>query len=95
MEEQKDTKANILEETAMVEPSNNKLRILLTEPQSDSKDKILKELLDPKNDDARKNDNRQGSRGLMNRRCYPGPSERPKSNTSNNNMLLQVRITFA
>lgn len=88
MEEQKDTKANVLEEAAMME-SSNKLRILLTEPPSDNRDRILKELLNRKDDDTGKNDNRQNSRGLMNRPSMPGPSEPPKST---NNMLLQVRI---
>lgn len=88
MEEQKDTKANVLEEAAMME-SSNKLRILLTEPPSDNRDRILKELLNRKDDDTGKNDNRQSPRGLMSRPSMPGPSEPPKST---NNMLLQVRI---
>lgn len=93
MEEQKDTKANVLEEAAMME-SSNKLRILLTEPQSDNRDRILKELLNRKDDDTGKNDNRQSPRGLINRPSMPGPSEPPKSINSSsggNNMLLQVR----
>lgn len=90
IEEQKDTKANVLEEAMM---ESNKLRNLLTEPQSDSRDRILKELLNRKDDDTGKNDNRQSPRGLMNRPSMPGPSEPPKTaNSSNggNNMLLQV-----
>lgn len=93
IEEQKDTKANVLEEAAMMEPSN-KLRNLLTEPQSDiHKDRILKELLNRKDDDTGKNnDNRQSPRGLMNRPNMPGPSELPKSTNGSNNMLLQVSV---
>lgn len=94
MEEQKDTKANVLEEAALMEPSNNKLRILLTEPQNENRDRILKELLNRKDDDTGKNDNRQSPRGLMNRPSMPGPSEPPKSTSSSNNMLLQVSFFF-
>lgn len=92
MEEPKDTKANVLEEATMLE-SSNKLRILLTGPQSDNRDRILKELLNRKDDDTGRNDNRQSPRGMMNRPSMPGPSEPPQSTNSSsggNNMLLQV-----
>ncbi|KAJ8920909.1 hypothetical protein NQ315_015702, partial [Exocentrus adspersus] len=101
MEEQKDTKGNVLEEAAMMADSN-RLRILLTKPpnnQADSaneadksRDRILKELLNQQDEDSSKMDNRSSPRGLLNRGpLLPGPSEPPKTSTSSgNNMLRQL-----
>lgn len=93
MEEQKDTKANVLEDTSMVDSA--RLRNLLTKG-NDNKDKILKDLLSQSDEDSRI-DNRSSPRGLM-RPSMPGPSEPPKTSSSSsggNNMLLEVNIIFS
>ncbi|CAH1183759.1 unnamed protein product [Phaedon cochleariae] len=92
MEEQKDTKANVLEES-------NRLRILLTKPQNNNnenddknKDRILKELLNQQDEDGGRNDSRGSPRGVPGR-PLAGPSEPPKASASssgNNNMLRQL-----
>nr|AYI50060.1 steroid receptor co-activator [Monochamus saltuarius] len=101
MEEQKDTKGNVLEEAAMMADSN-RLRNLLTKPPNNvdtvneadkSRDRILKELLNQQDEDSSKIDNRSSPRGLMSRgSMLAGPSEPPKTSTSsgNNNMLRQL-----
>lgn len=90
LEEQKDTKANVLEEASMMAEPSQKLRILLE--SNESRDRILKELLNRKDDD--KSDSRSSPRGGgINRPNLPGSLEPPKTTTSSggsNNMLLQV-----
>lgn len=103
MEEQKDTKANILEEPSTMMADSARLRNLLTKPpnsvdsaDSDSKNKhkILKGLLNQPDDDENMNDNRNSPRtsgGLSVRNSMAGPSDSKSSSTSGgNNMLLQV-----
>lgn len=88
MEEQKDTKASVMEDTSMVDSA--RLRNLLTKG-NENKDKILKDLLSQSDEDSR-TDNRSSPRGLM-RPSMAGPSDGPKTSTSSsggNNMLLEV-----
>ncbi|CAH1280585.1 unnamed protein product [Diabrotica balteata] len=98
LDEQKDTKANVLEESAMMaEP--NKLRNLLTKPQNNNNDnddknkhRILKELLNQQDEESIPNDNRGSPRGLLNRASIPGSSEQPKTSSSStgNDMLRKL-----
>ncbi|XP_030765336.1 nuclear receptor coactivator 2 isoform X3 [Sitophilus oryzae] len=105
VEEQKDTKANVLEEAASLADSH-RLRILLTNPptssansnssssqQDENRDRILKELLNQQDDDqGNRVDNRSSPRGLMSRGQMGLPPEPPKASTSTtgNNMLRQL-----
>ncbi|KAJ8978180.1 hypothetical protein NQ317_009668 [Molorchus minor] len=98
MEEQKDTKGNVLEEAAtMMVNDSNRLRNLLTKPPNNAdssnedknRDRILKELLNQQDEDSSRTDNRRGG---INRGPIPGPSDIPKtsSSSSGNNMLRQL-----
>ncbi|XP_076255265.1 basic helix-loop-helix family member taiman isoform X5 [Rhynchophorus ferrugineus] len=106
VEEQKDTKANVLDDATGLADSH-RLRILLTNPptsnannnsnsqQDENRDRILKELLNQQDDDrieGNRMDNRTSPRGLMNRVPLGVPSEPPKASTSTtgNNMLRQL-----
>ncbi|KAG5896380.1 hypothetical protein JTB14_009587 [Gonioctena quinquepunctata] len=97
MEEQKDTKANVMEEASIMSESN-RLRNLLMNPPNNAdnndknKDRILKELLNQQDEDSLRNDNRCSPRGLSGRGAMAGPSEPPKSSSSStgNNMLRQL-----
>lgn len=100
MEEQKDTKGNVLEESSPVTTESGRLRNLLTKPpnsmdssndsESKNKNRILKGLLNQQDEDENKNDSRSSPRGLGNR---SGPSDAAKVAAAGggNNMLLQVR----
>lgn len=87
IEEQKDTKANVMNESS----ESTKLRNILSQPRNpvdsgsdDKKNTILKGLLKQPDEDENKNDNNNSPGG---RNSLPGPSEKnPKSNY----MLLQV-----
>ncbi|KAK9721673.1 Helix-loop-helix DNA-binding domain [Popillia japonica] len=101
IEEQKDTKANILDETSNMMADSGRLRNLLTKPpnsvesaDSDNKNKhkILKGLLNQPDDDENMNETRNSPRtsNLNHRNSIPGPSD-SKSNTSGGSvMLLQL-----
>ncbi|XP_018329075.1 nuclear receptor coactivator 1 isoform X3 [Agrilus planipennis] len=104
VEEQKDTKANVLEEASHMMAESGRLRNLLTKPpnsndnntannDNDNKNKntILKELLNKPDEDESKN-NRGSPRGMANRTpMSSGSSETPKSSSGGgNNMLLQL-----
>lgn len=105
IEEQKDTKANILDETSNMMADSGRLRNLLTKPpnsvesaDSDNKNKhkILKGLLNQPDDDENMNETRNSPRtsNLNHRNSIPGPSD-SKSNTSGGSvMLLQVSVYF-
>ncbi|KAL3282539.1 hypothetical protein HHI36_005719 [Cryptolaemus montrouzieri] len=104
-EEQKDTKANVLEEASSMMADSNKLRNLLTKPPNNpvvdsandhdnrNKNRILKRLLKQQDEDDCRNDNRTSPRGLLSREPMPGPSELPKNSSissGRNNMLLEL-----
>lgn len=100
VEEQKDTKVNVMEDSG-------RLRNLLTKPQNSAdsandaenrnKNRILKGLLNQQDEDEHRNDNRNSPRALANARgSMPGPSELPKTSSSGgNNMLLQVCVRIS
>lgn len=93
MEEQKDTKVNVMEETSSI-ANSTKLRNLLSQPQNNpvdsandtNKHMILKGLLKQPDEDEHMNENRSSPRG---RNSLSGPSEK---NSNNNIMLIQVSI---
>ncbi|CAH1102435.1 unnamed protein product [Psylliodes chrysocephalus] len=96
MGEQKDSKANVLEEASMAMVDSNKLRNLLTKPQNvgndtdDKKDRILKELLNQPDEESLRNDNRGSPRGSLSRAgSIAGQSEPPKSSSSTGNDMLR------
>ncbi|XP_056647099.1 nuclear receptor coactivator 3 isoform X3 [Diorhabda sublineata] len=93
MEEQKDTKVNVLDDAVRTAEST-KLRSLLTNPRNENDDKnkdpILKELLNQQDEDNVRSDNRGSPRGLINRGSLPGPSEPPKTpNAPTENIMLR------
>ncbi|XP_074027030.1 basic helix-loop-helix family member taiman isoform X4 [Leptinotarsa decemlineata] len=84
--EEEDSKAHVLEEASVLTESK-RLRNLLEKP-ADSKDRILKELL---NQDEDRNETRCSPRGPTHRDSLPGPSKANTSSTSTgNNMLRQL-----
>ncbi|KAK9888472.1 hypothetical protein WA026_000721 [Henosepilachna vigintioctopunctata] len=105
IEEQKDTKANVLEEATSMMADSNKLRNLLTKPPNNpivdsandndnrNKNRILKGLLNQQDEDDCRNDSRASPRGMIGRVSMPGPSELPKNSSlssGRNNMLLEL-----
>lgn len=91
LEEQKDNKTNVMNESSMMD--STKLRNILSQPlnpvdsgNEDKKNTILKGLLKQPDEDENKNDNNNSPGG---RNSLPGPSEK---NSKPNYMLLQVRI---
>lgn len=101
--EQKDTKANVMEEASTMMADSARLRNLLTKPPSnamdggsdpDSKNKhrILKELLNQQDEDDAKADNRSSPRGMG---AHRDTAKASSSSSGGNNMLLQVSDLFA
>ncbi|KAF2881852.1 hypothetical protein ILUMI_24316 [Ignelater luminosus] len=104
MEEQKDTKANVLEEasTMISMADSGRLRNLLTKPsnsmdssndsENKNKDRILKTLLNRPDEDENKSDSRNSPRGLGGRGSLLGSSDSSKTTSAagGNDMLRQL-----
>ncbi|XP_044752396.1 nuclear receptor coactivator 2 isoform X4 [Coccinella septempunctata] len=98
MEEQKDSKVNVLEEATSMMSNSTKLRSLLSKPpntpvvdsandnDSRNKNRILKGLLNQQDDDDCRNDNRTSPRGLVSRGAMPGTSGTAELAKNSNSM---------
>lgn len=100
IEEQKDTKANVMEEASSMMADSGKLRNLLTKPQNSSegssdaenrnKNRILKGLLNQQDEDDNRNESQNRSSPRSMARSMSSEMGAKNPGATGNNMLLQV-----